>query len=273
MHFDICQKVARLGNQGLFGFAGDVTPAGLISRRITGTYKNRGVGWLKSESEVLGLLSSFGSLTLSASNKFLVAFMDDTELGAGGRSRATLVRFSTDGDYAMTRLGIELIGSGSGTYNAIRSKYTDFLKFGGTGRRGQAFAQMALFMSEVVIQESKANAIDSVGGLMQVHFIEQDGVRAIPYERWVDIDDTHGTYVVMEIDADGAWVQVHKPLGLRVPLRFPGEKDFGVAQGNFELERLLTKDSPGVRTRPNPVLVHRPFQSDSGEWLVRVPTP
>ena len=42
-HFDICQKVALLDNQGVFGFPGPITAAASISRWITGTYKERGL--------------------------------------------------------------------------------------------------------------------------------------------------------------------------------------------------------------------------------------
>ena len=111
---------------------------------------------------------------------------------------------------------------------------------------------------------------------MQIHFIERGGVRAVPYERWVDIDDGHGTYVTMDIDAEGAWVQIHRPSGLRVPLRFPGEPDFGSASEqtatNFELESRLTKESPGVQLTPNPVPVYKGLSNASGEWLVRTPS-
>ena len=271
-HFDICQKVAWLDNQGVFGFAGPTEVAASISRWITGTYKKRGVGWLNSESEVLGFLSHIGALGQPDPNEFLVAFMDDAE---ASNPRATIVRFSTDGVYARTRLGLEIIGSGSETYDAIRPMLTDLISFAGLGRTGAALAQRALFLSEVVVTEAKAQSIESVGGLMQVHLIEKAGIRAVPYERWVDIDEAHGTYVTMDIDAVGAWVQVHGPSGLTVPLRFPGEPDFGLASGtkatNFELESLLTTESPGVQPTPNPVLAYKGFSNESGEWLVRTP--
>ncbi len=279
-HFDICQKTAMLDNQGVFGIAGPVESAGDISGWITGTYEKRGVGWFNSRSEVMEILREIGVLGQSRPNRFLVAFMDDTkpctEPWAKGKPRATLVRFSTNGDYARTCLGIEMIGSGSETYEAIRPHLTNLLRFGGLGRGGQAAAQRALLMSEMVVTEAKARSIDSVGGLMQVLFVEDGGVRAIPYERWVEIDQTHGTYVLMDIDAEGRWVQVHEPSGLKVLLRFPTEPSFGPRHGatrsNFELERLLTRDSPGVQPTPNPVVAYRGFGDGSGGWRVRTPT-
>lgn len=131
--------------------------------------------------------------------------------------------------------------------------------------------QRALFMSHMIVDEAKVRSIDSVGGLMQIHFVEKDGTRAIPYERWVDVDGTYGTYVKMDIDADGAWVQIHEPSHLEVPLRFPDEQDFGAAFVNFELQDRLTKDSPGVYHTPNPVKVYRPIRTIEGEWVVRTP--
>ena len=278
-HFDVCAKTANLDNQGLFGFAGPVVPALAISHWISGTFEKRGTGWFNSRSEVMGLLTEIGALGQSDLNSFLVAFMDDTNLctepWAEGKPRATLVRFSTDGDYARTCLGIEIIGSGSETYEAIRPHLTDLLKFSSLGRAGQAAAHRALFMSHMVVTEAKARSIDSVGGLMQVFFVEDGGVRAIPYERWVDIDQTHGTYVLMDIDAEGRWVQIHEPSGLRAPLRFPTAPDFGAVNGatcsNFELERHLTRDSPGVQPRPNPLLAWRGFGDGAGGWKVRTP--
>ena len=124
-------------------------------------------------------------------------------------------------------------------------------------------------MSHMVATEAKARLIESVGGLMQIHFIERGGNRAIPYERWVDIDESYGTYVKMDIDAAGYWVQIHEPTGLEVPLRFPGEADFGDEGGNFEIERSLDRNSAGVQRRPNPVHLYKPYLSDSGEWLLR----
>ena len=132
-------------------------------------------------------------------------------------------------------------------------------------------AQRALMMSEWIMDEAKSHSIDSVGGLMQVHFVEAGGVRAIPYERWIDLDERYGTHVSMDIDPAGAWVQSHQPTGLRVPLRFPDDHDFGAKSVNFELERLLTKNSPGVQLTPNPVAVFRPLQFDSRGWFVRTP--
>lgn len=261
-HFDVCQKVVLLGNDGLFGFAGPIKGAADTAHWITGTYKKLGVAWLTTKSEVMGMLSHIGALGQSEQNSFLVAFMDE-------RSHATLVRFSTNGDYAVTHVGIEMIGTGSETYEAIRPKLTDLMNFGGPGRGGAAAALRALLFSHMIVDEAKARAIGSVGGLMQVHFVERGGTRAIPYERWVDIDESNGTYVKMDIDAEGAWVQLHEPSGLKVPLRFPGESDFGAGSGNLDLERLLTKDSPGVQVRPNPVLMYKPYLADSGECLVR----
>lgn len=263
-HFDICQKVLLLGNDGLFGFAGPIKEAAATAHWITGTYKKLGVAWLSTESEVIGMLSQIGALGQSEQNSFLVAFMDE-------RSHATLVRFSTNGDYALTRLGIEMIGSGSETYDVIRPKLTDLMNFGGPGQGGLATAQRALFLSHMIAEEAKARSIESVGGLMQVHFVEKGGTRAIPYERWVDIDENCGTYVKTDIDADGAWVQIHEPSQLEVPLRFPEEQDFGGVLGNFELQDRLTKDSLGIQPRPNSVLVYRPVLTVSGGWVVRTP--
>ena len=194
----------------------------------------------------------------------MAAFMDE-------RSHATLVRFSTNGDYVLTRMGIEMIGSGSETYDVIRPKLADLLNFGGAGQGGMAAAQRALYFSHIIADEAWVRGIESVGGLMQVHFVERGGTRAIPYERWVDIDESVGTYVMMDIDAEGAWRQIHEPSGLTVPLRFPDEPDFNAVSSNFELQRQLAKDSPGVQPKPNPVAVYKLLPDASGGCLVRIP--
>jgi hypothetical protein len=72
---------------------------------------------------------------------------------------------------------------------------------------------------------AKGKSIESIGGLIQQHFVEEAGNRAIPYRRWVDSDDHSGTYVDMQIDDSGAWLQIYEPTRLGVPLRFPGESD------------------------------------------------
>ena len=124
-------------------------------------------------------------------------------------------------------------------------------------------------MSHMIMDVARDLSITSVGGLMQIHFVEKGGTRAIPYERWIDIDEKHGTYVRMDIDTNGAWVQIHEPTGLRVPLRFPDEPDFLAVTGNFEIQDRLTLSSPGVSPKPNPVAVYRLSTDDEGRWLVR----
>lgn len=271
--FDICQKVALLDNQGVVAFSGPIDTGARICRGITGMYELFGFAWLNSESEVMEFLARGGALEQASPNAFLIGFMDDSRPGMS--PKVTVVRFSTRGDYRRTTLGIEMIGTGSTVLDVIRPRLVDLLNFGGPGQSGVAVAQRALFFSHVVAEESRLRRIRSVGGLMQVHFVEQAGVRAVPYTRWVDISDDYGTYVQMDIDEDGAWVQIHEPSGLRIPLRFPDEPDFGATGGSTgsdrELERLLTLDSPGVIRRPNPVQVYRPLLTPSGDWVVRTP--
>ena len=89
-HFDIWQKVVRLGDDGFFGFAGPINQAADTAHWIAGTYKKLGVNWLSVESDVIDFLSDIGILRQADRNSFLFAFMDE-------ESWATLVRFSTDG--------------------------------------------------------------------------------------------------------------------------------------------------------------------------------
>jgi len=225
-HFDICQKVIHLGTHGLVGFSGPIMEASTTAHWIIGTFKKLGPSWLINEADVMGMLRQIGAFGQPNPNSFLAAFMDE-------RRHATLVRFSTMGDYNLTRAGIEMIGSGSETYGAIRPKMTDIMNLGGGGRGGIAVGNRAFLMSHMILSDAKKLSIDSVGGLMQIHFVERDANRALPYEHWVDIDETHGTYVKMDIDDKGYWVQIHEPTGLEVPLRFPGGPDFGDASNNF----------------------------------------
>jgi len=277
---DICQKTASLDNQGVFGFAADdINSAACIAHYLTGTYKKRGVGWLKFKHEVDNFLRDLEVFKQKDLVQFLVAFMDDTDPvkhpAMGVVPRATLVKFSTAGDHVVTRFGLDMIGSGSAVYDAVKAGWIKILNFarqddlyGGVGHR-------AMFFSEVLLIENKSRDITSVGGLMQVHFVEQDGVRAVPYQRWVEVDKDHGTYVLMDIDADGRWVQLHEPTGMRVPLRFPDEKDFGkvstATHDNFVLESRLTKDSPGVKPKSNQVKLYELRTSASGDLIVRTP--
>ena len=276
-HYDVCQKVARLGNQGLFGISGSLETAGWVSRWITGTYRNLGVGWLGSESDVRAFLKELGVLGLNGDEgaSFLVAYMDNHEgrgEGTDAVPRATLVSFSTEGRFERTRLGIQMIGEGSEALEPVRQRLATYLNIG-IGQRGVASAHRIFLLAEDVLHECRIRSISSVGGLMQLYFVEDAGVRAIPYRRWVDIGSSHGTYVNMAIDADGAWVQEHEETGLRVPLRFPGESDFRTASGgsvNFQLERDLSLDSPGVVLRPLAVTAFSPMKSESGGWIVGV---
>ena len=263
-HFDVCQKVVQLGDDGLIGVSGRSETAEDTVRWITGTYKKKGVEWLSSGSEVLGMLDYIGVMGQKEPNAFLVAFMD-------ARRHATLVQFSNYGEYSLTHAGIKMVGTGSRVYDSIRPEMAKIMMFGGGGFGGSAAAQRALFFSEMVVSEAKRESIDSVGGLMQVHFVEREGTRAIPYKRWVDVNDTHGTYMTMDINEDGLWVQIHEPSGLRVPLRFPSEPEFNRESENFELETCLTPDTPGVVARPNPILLYQLFLTEDDEVVVRTP--
>jgi hypothetical protein len=269
-HYEICQKVARIGTQGLFGFSGPIGVAGEIAKWITGTSKETGVGWLGTEASTrsfldkLGVLGAEGEYVVS----FLAGYMDDTRPRTDGKPLATLVAFSTDGSYFRKTIGLHLIGEGASFGEALVPKVAGYLNFGGAGQGGSAIAQRAFLLSNDLLFLAKANGIHSIGGLIQPYFVEEAGTRAIPYRRWVDIDDHCGTYVDMLIDDNGAWVQVHEPTGLRVPLRFPGEQGFWPAKDfNFSLERSLTADSPGVIESPNPTRVFAPFRTAEGQII------
>ena len=161
-----------------------------------------------------------------------------------------------------------MIGTGAETYDAIRPKMTDILNLQ-PGAGGIALGNRAFVLAHMIATEVKARSIESVGGLMQIHFVEEGGTRSLPYDHWVDIDESHGTHVKMDIDDAGCWVQIHEPTSLEVPLRFPGEPDFDDVSKNFELEQSLNRDSPGILLRPYPVPIYMPRLSESGEWLVR----
>ena len=220
-HFDVCQKVALLGSHGLFEFAGPIKEAANTANWITGTFNKLVPSWLTDEADVIGMLHTIGAYGQSEPNSFMDAFMDE-------RNHATLLRFLTNGDYAITRFGMDMIGSGSESYQEVRPELTNIVTFGGLGKGGIASAHRALLMSQMIMDVARELSITSVGGLMQIHFVEEGGIRAVPYERWVDISEHHGTYVKMDIDADGAWVQIHEPSELKMPLRYPDELDFGI---------------------------------------------
>jgi len=266
-YYDVCQKIARLGNDGVFGIAGRLDVVKTVSHWLTGTYKERGLDWLTNKGEVVGLLLHLGVLGEADGAEFLTGFMH--------RGRAKLVHFNTDGVFSITGWGLELIGSGSVVRDRIRPRLVAIMNFAGPGQTGIPLAQRSMFFSEMVVQECRNEHIESVGGLMQINFVTSDGVFALPYERWVDLGNGLGTYVTMDIDEVGAWVQKHQPTGLTVPLRFPGEEDFmdpEEATGqNFQLEKLLSFDSMGVSPTPNPVHIYRPITTSEGEMHLRTP--
>ena len=263
-HYDVCQKVARLGNDGVFGFAGAVEPAGEMAAWITGTYKERGTDWLTSRDEVLAVLEEI-DVPGKAEVSFVAAFRN--------RGHVRIARFSANGEYELKSLWAVAIGAGSEAADAVGERYVDLLNFGGPGQAGVALAQRALLYAEWIAIEARRTGIDSVGGLMQVHMVDAERVMALPYHRWIEVAPGYGTYVTMDFDDEGAWVQVHEGTGLRVPLRYPGESDFMDAPGstgtNFELETLLTPDSPGVEPTPRAVTLYKLFRDSSGQPLVR----
>lgn len=280
-HYDVCQKVAQLGTEGLFGFSGPIGLAATVAWAITGTYDHLGSEWLFSEGDVLALLRDVGVLYSPESERvsFIVAIMDRHVRGSLEQPKARLIRFSSDGDYDVTSLGIKMVGSGSQVESEIAPRLADFIQFGGLERSDRVIRQKAFFLAENVLWECRAQGITSVGGLMQLHCVAAEGIFAFPYDRWVDLDDEHGTYVTMDIDDDGRWVQVHEPTGLRVPLRFPGEPDFhsplGATGYNFAIEKLLTLTSLGVERTPrvgNVLKVVEAFRPPyNKEWMTRLP--
>lgn len=263
-HWDVCQKVAWLGNEGVFGFAGPVGPAGEVSRRITRTYRERGTDWLTSRDDVLAFLEEI-DVPGKAEVAFVAAFRN--------RGHVRIARFSADGEYEIKSVRTVAIGTGSEAAGAVGERYVDLLNFGGAGQTGIALAQRALLYAEWITQEARKTGITSVGGLMQVYLIDSERVMALPYHRWVDVASGYGTYVTMDFDGEGAWVQAHEGTGLRVPLRHPAESDFMGAAGStgttFELETRLTPESPGVEPRPMAVTLYQLFRDASGQPLVR----
>ena len=278
-HYDVCQKVAQLGTEGLFGFSGPVELAETVAQAIAKTYQQLGSMWLFSEDAVMGLLRDIGVLHSQSRVSFIVAVMDQYVRGSSERPKVRLIRFSSDGDYDVTSLGIKMIGSGSQVESAIAPRLADFIQFGGLERSDRVIRQKAMFLAETILRECLNQGITSVGGLMQIHCVAAEGLFEFPYDRWVDLDDEHGTYVTMDIDDNGRWVQVHEPTGLRIPLRFPGEPDFPLPPGatgcNFAIEKLLTPISPGVERSPRVgdvlrvVEIFRPPHNNA--WITRIP--
>lgn len=274
---DVCQKIANLGNEGLVGFSGDVNTAWKVIRGITGTYNERGLSWLRVDEEVQGLLEFLKIQRSDPAAYFLVSFIDKEHEVLPGVPGAVLIEFSTDNrvPHKLTYLGLRMMGSGSVVQGSVEKELglVGLLNFGSTDDPYVGAVQRSLFFAEVLATEAIRLGVHSVGGLFQVHFIMSSGVYAVPYERWVDLNGQVGTYVSMDIDTDGFWVQVHKPSGLSIRLGFPHHDEFTLdpSQVNrtFDVRERLTPDSPGVVARSNPQELYRPIDRD--EWIVRVP--
>jgi ATP-dependent protease HslVU (ClpYQ) peptidase subunit len=272
-HSDVCQKIVGLGRVGLVGFAGDVETATTVIQWMATIQKLRGLSWLTKPEEVASLLEACKLKYTQHYAELLVMFVDKWHEVLPGVRGTVLVRFSTNGDLTKSYLGVEAIGSGQDVLQPLKVKFIDLLNFS-THPDGDItpLIHTALLVAEFTDGFVKEHRIDSVGGLFQIMLLTSSGIYAVPYERWVDVTPELGTYVCMDIDAVGRWVQRHEPSGLSVPLGNPFRDEFTIRDRSqnltFDLAERLTHRSPGIRKRSNPQYVFGPIH---GEWVLRTP--
>jgi hypothetical protein len=259
--FDACQKVARLGRHGLVGFDGNVALGAELTGHMVGAYTRRGTGWLASREAVQEFLRLFGASGRGGDDGAAFVAMLPVE----GRIRT--VRFDTEGRHAVLNIGITVAGGTRQLADVITPRFAELLNFAGAGDDGLAQASRVLLLADWIISASQEQGVEAVGGLMQAHLVNADGAFALPYERWMDVTPGHGTYVRMDVDDAGRWVQVHEPSQTRVPLRFPGEPEATPEGGsNYELVSVLKESTPGVEPTPQPLVRYRPPR---GRWHLR----
>lgn len=272
-HKDVGQKVIRLGNEALVGYSGDLESAHRVLRGFSGTYQARGKSWITSASEVEGLFRACGVGPNDPTVSITCTFIDDSHEVLPGVPGAALISFnSKSSEYSKKYLGLSIIGSGSSVQKKIEDDLgiSGLLSFAGFGDDPRTLVQKAMFMAKVMESSAQMDGISSVGGLFQIHLVTRQGVFAIPYEQWVDIDDSHGTYARMDIDDKGGWIQEHVPTGLRIPLGLIGQDKLNLSSRNlsFELKSRLTTSSAGVVRKQNPQIVYKPIGDD---WVLRTP--
>lgn len=272
-HKDIGQKVIRLGREGLVGFSGDVESAHRVLRGFSGTYKMRGLSWIKSESEVRNLFNVSGISPNDPAVSILCTFVDLDHEVMPGIPGAVLITFnSKTAEYSKKYLGLSVIGSGAQVKKSIEAEpgVTGLLGFPRADDHPRTLVHKAMFMAEVMAVSAKSEAINDIGGLFQIHYVTREGVFAVPYRRWVSIGDAHGTYVQMDIDDQGRWVQIHEPTGRRIPLGLLGQDVIHYSTRNlvFDLQSELDPTSPGVVKKQNPQSIYEPTGDD---WDVRTP--
>ena len=272
-HKDIGQKVITLGREGLVGFSGDVESAYRILRGFSGTYQMRGISWIRSETEIRRLFNASGVGPNEPPVSVICTFIDHEHEVLPGIPGAVLITFNSKTDeYTKKYLGLSMIGNGAGLLSSIETDpgVIGLLRFAGTDNHPRTIVHKSMFMAEVLAVSAQSEGITDVGGLFQIHYVTREGEFAVPYERWININRTHGTYVQMDIDDNGRWVQFHKPTGRQIPLGLPGQDstDFSSRNLAFELQSQLTSKSEGVVPQQNPQLIYRPIGDD---WDIRTP--
>lgn len=275
---DVCQKVVRLGNEGLVGFASNnVEIAHQILGLISETYEVDGLSWLKSEKQVNELFDLAGAQRddPNTQTQLLITFTDRDHEPMQGVPGSLVVKVdSSTRQFKRSYFGLHMIGSGRAVQPEIEKEpgRIELLNFATGMEPTRALILRSLFFSQVLVETADRLKVPGVGGLFQIYWTTANGVFAIPYERWVDIGEHEGTYVQMTIDDEGRWVQKHVPTGLSITLGMPYQDD-GVVDSpsqdlKFELQDLLGSGAPGVVRKENPLVVYRPID---GEYILRTP--
>lgn len=269
---DVCQKAALLGSgDGWIGFAGDIATACKFLSVALPLSAREGLSWLNSHEGVKTLLEEAKVSGDDPQACFLALFRDKEPRQGLPILRCHSVAFDSQQTiYRQTHLGFDAIGSGETHFDEVKTSL-NAIELANMLQEGQVRSTTVWFAHQLYRHFGRGQE-PTVGGLFQLHYITQQTLSVVPYERWVRLGRGLGTYVQMLVKR-GRWTQVHAPTKREVPLDFPCGSDF-VQQDwsksrRFDIRYMLGQHSPGVVPEPDEVTEYRFLGGEI--WSMKLP--
>jgi hypothetical protein len=261
---DVCQKLFPLSEAGVISWCGDLDTATPLITAIVDAHRRAGPWFLLDEAATRTVLNPaiLAACPLGTAH-FITQLINPHESAYEGhhepRIDMSVIDVRIDALLASVRVErvyMNYAVRGSGDVISAKMKKMDLTmtawKAGRPRFGDQAMIDKCLAVEQIVRSAADAECVESVGGLYQVAYVLQGGVRALAYDVWVPCGNGAGTYATLDI-AQGRSDQVHEATSRRELLLNPfierAQIESGHAQDlTFDLRRLRLED-PGVMRR------------------------
>jgi hypothetical protein len=260
---DVCQKIFVLDPEVIVGFSGDLDYAVVAVERLEQRIRESGVDWLSNVDQVLTWASKVPSPRRAAYPTVLVVSFVDHRCrlsGLPGIVQSFAISLNPPRLFPSGLFDLGVFGCGAEPVSQVLSELNakhavnEFTQpADGTMLKLELGAMMAV---ECVSSALARFPEPSVGGLLQAVVLSPlVGAFAVPYEQWVDVNESCGTYVRMDIQ-EGAWIQSHHGAEQKVINPVIERTESARAHMNkiFEARGRLKPDDDGVVATPGPFL-------------------